>query len=80
MIPKQTSCVLVGPSLEIPYQLYVQSFFCFIMLPQLTQPKPAPRYLGICVCHTDSHDQAPQGSMNSSECYGKNIATSFLTQ
>lgn len=26
MIPKQTSCVLVGPSLEIPYQLYVEFF------------------------------------------------------
>ena len=63
MIPKHTSCVLVGPSLEIPYQLYVQSLFYFIMLPQLPQPKPAPRHLGIRVRHTDSHDQVPQGNM-----------------
>lgn len=80
MIPKHTSCVLVGPSLEIPYQLYVQSLFYFIMLPQLPQPKPAPRHLGIRVRHTDSHDQVPQGNMKSSECCGKNLATSFLTQ
>lgn len=80
MIPKQTSCVLVGPSLEIPYELYVQSLSYFIVLLQLPQSKPAPRYLGIHGCHTDSRDQAPQGNMNSSECCGKSIATSFLTQ